>query len=90
VFLGDASGPPDPIQVNSLYLRTVSVGAFMLRFSDAPEPWAEARRVLAESVSSGELSLNVSQVLPLERAPDAHSECTTRVSDAARVVRTCC
>jgi NADPH:quinone reductase len=80
VFFGEASGPAEPISVEDLYDRSARVGAFQLRFEDAPAAWAEARRTLAHAVASGELSLTVSRTLPLAQAAEAHHALESRSS----------
>jgi NADPH2:quinone reductase len=80
VFFGDASGFPEPIAVDDLYPRSNKVSAYTVRTEHAPEAFAAARRTMAEAVSAGGLQLQVSHVLPLARAADAHRALESRAS----------
>jgi NADPH2:quinone reductase len=80
LFIGDASGVPDRIDVERLYERSTRVGAFTLRLEQDPEVWADARRSLAESLSSGALVLQVSRIFPLSGAAEAHRLIESRAS----------
>jgi len=72
VFFGEASGPPQPVAVETLYERSLSVGAFGLDLQVKPERWTRARQELLEGVRSGALRLFVHEVLPLGEAAEAH------------------
>lgn len=80
LFYGDASGPPLPIDPDRLYDRSLKLGAFMLDVSHRPERWAAARQELLRQVEEGALRLNVSAVLPLEEAAEAHRRLESRQS----------
>jgi NADPH:quinone reductase len=72
VFYGEASGPPEPVSIQSLHGRSLSVGAFGLDLQVKPERWIRARQELLEWARSGALRLFVHQVLPLGEAAEAH------------------
>lgn len=80
LFYGDASGPPLPIDPDRLYDRSLKLGAFMLDVNHKPERWAAARQELLRLVADGSLQLNVSAVLPLEEAAEAHRRLESRQS----------
>jgi NADPH2:quinone reductase len=72
VLFGEASGPARPIEVEQLYGRCLSVGAFGLNVQVEPESWLQARRELLEWVEAGSLRLLIHEVLPLASAAAAH------------------
>jgi NADPH:quinone reductase len=72
VFFGASSGPPAPLQVDSLYPRALKVSAFSLA---APLPADANRSALHELVSDvavGTLSVSLGLRLPLEEVAEAH------------------
>ena len=80
LFYGDASGPPLPVDPDRLYDRSLKLGAFMLDVNHRPERWAAARQELLRLVEEGALHLNVSAVLPLGEAAEAHRRLESRQS----------
>lgn len=80
VFYGDASGPPQPIDPDRLYDRSLKVGAFALDVDRQPERWTVVRRDLLRRVEEGSLRLTVSAVLPLAAAAEAHRLLESRQS----------
>lgn len=72
VFFGEASGPPQPVDVEQLYARSLSVGVFGLNPRVEPERWPKARQELLAWVSGGELRLFLHGVFPLSAAAEAH------------------
>ncbi|HSG41312.1 MAG TPA: quinone oxidoreductase [Thermoanaerobaculia bacterium] len=71
VHYGEASGPARPVDLEWLYDRCLKVSAFGL-YLDDEESLAAARRELQRRLEDGSLRLNVSRVLPLEDAAEAH------------------
>jgi NADPH:quinone reductase len=72
VFFGEASGAPQPVVVEQLYPRSLSVGAFMLDPVLSPKLFAQARDGLVKQVVSGALRLTVAATVPLSEAAEAH------------------
>jgi NADPH2:quinone reductase len=77
VYFGEASGPPDPIQLDELYGRCLRLSAFWLG-ADPPERWDTARRELQEWVTDGSLRMTVGQTFPLQEAAEAHRQLESR------------
>ncbi len=72
VFFGEASGAPQPVVVERLYPRSLSVGAFMVDPALSPSLFAQARDRLVEGVVNGSLQLTVAPPIPLSQAAEAH------------------
>lgn len=87
VFYGDASGPPQPIDPDLLYERSLKVGAFSLDVDRQPERWTVIRGDLLRRVEEGSLRLTVSAVLPLAAAAEAHRLLESRQSIGKIVLR---
>lgn len=80
VNYGDASGPPPPIDPDRLYERSLKISAYTLNVDYRPERWAAIRKDLLRWVEEGSLRLNVSAVLPLADAAEAHRLIESRQS----------
>ncbi len=80
LFYGDASGPPLPIDPDRLYERSLKIGSYTLDVNYRPEIWAAVRQELLRLVEEGALHLNVSAVLPLGEAAEAHRRLESRQS----------
>jgi NADPH2:quinone reductase len=80
VNYGDASGPPPPIDPDRLYERSLKISSYTLNVDYRPERWAAIRKDLLRSVEEGRLRLNVSTVLPLAAAAEAHRLIESRQS----------
>lgn len=80
VNYGDASGPPPPIDPDRLYERSLKISSYTLNVDYRPERWAEIRKELLRRVEEGRLHLNVSTVLPLAAAAEAHRLIESRQS----------
>ena len=74
VCFGDASGLPPPIDVDSLYRRSLRVGAFGLDIDHDVEGTDLARHDLVTALSRGELRVSVLRSFPLAEAAAAHIE----------------
>jgi NADPH2:quinone reductase len=73
IYYGDASGLPAPIDVDSLYSRSLSVAAFGLDIDRDLESADLASRELVTALCSGQLRLSVSRSFPLAEAAAAHA-----------------
>lgn len=80
VNYGDASGPPPPIDPDRLYERSLKISSYTLNVDYRPERWAAIRKDLLRWVEEGRLRLNVSTVLPLGAAAEAHRLIESRQS----------
>jgi len=80
VCYGDASGMPEPIDVDSLYGRSLRVGAFGLDIDRDAEAAELARRELVTALGRGELRMLISRRFPLAEAAAAHVEIEGRRS----------
>lgn len=80
VNYGDASGPPPPIDPDRLYERSLKVSSYTLNVDYRPERWVEIRKELLRWVEEGQLRLNISTILPLARAAEAHRLLESRQS----------
>jgi len=78
IYYGDASGLPEPIDVDALYGRSLRVGAFGLDVERDHEAVRAARHDLADALSRGELRLQVSRSFRLAEAAAAHVEMEAR------------
>lgn len=72
IYYGDASGLPPPIDVDSLYGRSLRVGAFGLDLDGDIEGTDLARHDLLTALGRGDLRLSVSRSFPLAEAAAAH------------------
>lgn len=73
VIFGAASGPAEPISPNALMTRAVSVGGGSLQnFIATREELMRRASAVIEGIHQGWLKLNISAVLPLEQAGEAH------------------
>jgi NADPH2:quinone reductase len=80
IYYGDASGLPAPIDVDTLYSRSLRVGAFGLDIERDPEGTDLARRDLVTALDRGQLRITVSRSLPLADAATAHAEMEARTT----------
>ncbi len=78
IHYGDASGAPRSIDLESLYDRSIHVGAFGLNLDHAPELAAQARRDLVQWTADGSLRLTIAAALPLAAAAEAHRRLESR------------
>lgn len=87
VHYGDASGPPQPVDPDRLYERSLKISAYTLNVDHQPERWAEVRRDLLRRVEEGSLRLTVSAVFPLAAAAEAHRLMESRQAVGKIVLR---
>lgn len=74
VSYGNASGHPPPVEVESLYAKSLTVGAYWLRTPTPPEMQRKAREALLAEVVAKRLRIVVGLALPLSRAEEAHRQ----------------
>jgi len=86
ICYGDASGLPPAIDVDSLYGRSLRVGAFGLDIDRDVDRTERARRDLTAALCRGELRLFVSKSFPLADAAAAHVEIESRKSTGKLVL----
>ncbi len=78
IHYGDASGAPRPIDLETLYDRSIQVGAFGLNLDHAPGIATQARRDLVQWTADGSLRLTIAAALPLAAAAEAHRRLESR------------
>jgi NADPH2:quinone reductase len=86
IYYGDASGLPSPVGVDSLYGRSLRVGAFGLDADRDVESADIARRELAGALARGELQLSVSRSYSLGEAAAAHRALEGRMTTGKLVL----
>jgi NADPH2:quinone reductase len=72
IFYGEASGAPEPVEIESLYDRSLQVGAFGLDLSRHGTLPQVALRELMALVVQGELTVPIAESIPLNQAARAH------------------
>jgi NADPH2:quinone reductase len=73
ISYGGASGRPDPLDVLSLYEKSLKVSAFwLMTASRVPEVMRRGVEQVVALVASGQLKLTIGLKLPLEQAAEAH------------------
>jgi NADPH:quinone reductase len=72
VFFGTASGPPPPLDVESLYARSLKVSAYWLGSPHPSDSHRAALQELVSDVAAGTLSCTLGLRLPLEEVALAH------------------
>ena len=79
ISFGSASGRPDPIDVASLYARSLKVSAFWLfTVSRTPEIAQRGISRVLEWISDRKIHLRIGLKLPLEQAAEAHRRMEAR------------
>jgi len=79
ISYGSASGTPDPVDLGSLYARSLKVSAFWL-FTVTRTPGVAQRgvRQVLEWIESGKVHLRIGLKLPLKQAGEAHRRMEAR------------
>jgi NADPH:quinone reductase len=73
VIFGSSSGPAEPVAPNSLMARAVSVsGGAMAHFTRTRDELMSRANEVIRGVREGWLKMNISRVLPLAEAAEAH------------------
>jgi NADPH2:quinone reductase len=78
IFFGDASGKPEPVDVDALYGWSLRVGAFGLDIERDAEGVDAARRDLMDALRRGELRISPPRTYPLAEAAAAHAAIESR------------
>jgi NADPH2:quinone reductase len=79
ISYGGASGKPDPIDVGSLYSRSLKISAFWLfTVSRTPSIAQRGVRQVLEWISNGKIHLRIGLKLPLQQAAEAHRRMEAR------------
>jgi NADPH2:quinone reductase len=79
ISYGSASGKADPIDVSSLYARSLKVSAFWLfTVTRTPRVAQNGVKKVLEWIESGKIRLRIGLKLPLEQAAEAHRRMEAR------------
>lgn len=79
ISFGGASGRPDPVDIGSLYARSLKVSAFWLfTVSRTPDIAQRGVRQVLDWISTGKIRMRVGLKLPLEQASEAHRRMEAR------------
>lgn len=74
VSYGTASGTPPPVDVESLYEKSLKVSAYWLHTKHPPELQRQAREALRAELVAGRLQVKPGLVLNLAQAAEAHRQ----------------
>lgn len=75
VIFGAASGPADPISPNALMGHSLTIsGGSLFNYILNPQELKERSKAVIEGIQKGWLKLRIDQVLPLEKAAEAHQK----------------
>jgi NADPH:quinone reductase len=89
VIFGAASGPADPISPNALMLHSLTVsGGSLFNYLLSTEELLSRSKAVIEGVRAGWLKLRIDQVLPLEKASEAHQKLEGRNSAGKVLLKT--
>jgi len=89
VIFGSASGPADPIAPNLLQKRSLTVsGGSLFNYLLTPAELAMRSKAVLDGIQQGWLELNIDQVFPLEKAPEAHQKLEERKSSGKIILTT--
>lgn len=72
ISYGSASGPPPPLDVQTLFAKSLKVSAYWLRTPHPPGLHRQALESLIRDVSEGRLRIHIGLKLPLAEAAEAH------------------
>lgn len=87
VSYGSASGAPPPVDVESLYEKSLKVSAYWLRTNHPPELQRHAREALRAELAEGRLRVRPGLVLDLAEAAEAHRQLEGRSTVGKVVLR---
>ncbi|MFY2560521.1 quinone oxidoreductase family protein [Corallococcus terminator] len=87
VAYGSASGHPPPVDVESLYAKSLKVSAYWLRTPHPPALQRRAREALGQALARGELRVKLGLVVELEEATRAHQRLESRATVGKVVLR---
>jgi NADPH2:quinone reductase len=89
IIFGSASGPADPIGPNDLQKKSITVsGGSLFNYLDSREELLRRANDVLDGIKQGWLKLNISTVLPLEKAADAHRLLESRQS-TGKIILSC-
>ena len=87
VSYGNASGQPPPVDVESLYEKSLKVSAYWLHTLHPPELQRQAREAMRAELVEGRLRMQVGLVLDLAEAAEAHRQLEGRNTVGKVVLR---
>lgn len=88
VIFGSASGPADPISPNALMKRSLTLsGGTLFNYILNPQEMLGRARAVIEGIQQGWLKLRIDEILPLEKAAEAHKKLESR-STSGKVLLT--
>jgi NADPH2:quinone reductase len=87
IHFGTASGPPALVDVESLYDRSIQVGAYWLLTPHSPEAVRAGRATLLRGLADGSLRVSVTGIYPLAQAAVAHRALELRGTQGKLLLR---
>ncbi|QSQ21659.1 quinone oxidoreductase [Pyxidicoccus parkwayensis] len=87
VSYGSASGAPPPVELESLYEKSLKVSAYWLRTYHPPELQRHAREALRAELAEGRLQVRTGLVVDLAEAAEAHRQLEGRGTVGKVVLR---
>jgi len=89
IIFGSASGPADAIGPNDLQKKSVTVsGGSLFNYLDSREELLQRAGGVLDGIKQGWLKLNISAVMPLAKAADAHRLLESRQS-TGKIILSC-
>ena len=89
IIFGAASGEAEPIKPNELQKKSITVcGGSLFNFLDNRDMLLRRSSEVMHGIRAGWLKLNISKVLPLEKAAEAHRLLESRQS-TGKIILTC-
>jgi NADPH:quinone reductase len=89
VVFGAASGPADPVSPNYLMKRSLTIsGGSLFNYILTPEELMMRAKAVLEGIQKGWLKLTIGDVLPLEKASEAHQKLEGRNSVGKILLKT--
>jgi NADPH:quinone reductase len=89
IIFGSASGPADPIEPNGLQKKSITVsGGSLFNYLDTREELLQRANSVLDGIKQGWLKLNISTVLPLAKAAEAHKLLESRQS-TGKIILSC-
>jgi NADPH2:quinone reductase len=89
IIFGSASGPADPIEPNGLQKKSITVsGGSLFNYLDTREELLRRANDVLHGIKEGWLKLNISTVMPLAKASDAHRLLESRQS-TGKIILSC-
>jgi len=89
IIFGSASGACDPIEPNGLQKKSLTVcGGSLFNYLDSRQELLSRSSAVTDGIKQGWLKLNISQVLPLDKAKEAHQLLESRQS-TGKIILSC-